>query len=206
MKKVLIGVILTVLLIITKIYNKIDILLNIAISIGFLELLFAAKKIKFNKKGKSIRSTLKYILGFILLILSKYFISSKSINNKSLFKLLIIVCSSDSFQELAGSLVGRHKIKYISPNKTYEGYLGGYIGILLLHLFYIKKNFFKTNIIFILGIVGDLFFSYLKRLVCIKDYSRILYSHGGVLDRIDSIILPIIFLGIKKICKKKNFI
>ncbi len=48
--------------------------------------------------------------------------------------------------------------------------------------------------------MGDLFFSYIKRLLQIKDYSTILLSHGGILDRIDSLVFAVLGYGLYKQC------
>ena len=104
---------------------------------------------------------------------------------------------SDVFQEFSGKHFGKNKIGWISPNKTYEGYIGGYIGILIFYFIYnhfAKINFAKINIIYILGVSGDLFFSFIKRKAEIKDYSNLLLSHGGVLDRLDSFIFALLLL------------
>ena len=88
----------------------------------------------------------------------------------------------------------------MSPNKTYEGYIGGYIGILIVY-FIKNKNFIDLNLIYIFGILGDLFFSFIKRKLEVKDYSEILLSHGGVLDRLDAYFIAILGYGLYKIIK-----
>ncbi len=117
---------------------------------------------------------------------------------KELIFILGIVIISDVFQELSGKYFGKNKIGWISPNKTYEGYIGGYIGILII--FFIKSyNFIDLNLIYIFGILGDLFFSYIKRKIGIKDYSEILLSHGGVLDRLDAFFIAVFGYSIYKL-------
>lgn len=94
---------------------------------------------------------------------------------------------SDAVQQLVGKKWGKTRIvRYISPNKTAEGYLGGFLAMSLVSYF--------TNIdlmYFFSGIVGDLMCSYSKRKMGIKDWSKILGSHGGILDRFNSSILGI---------------
>jgi phosphatidate cytidylyltransferase len=114
--------------------------------------------------------------------------------------ILSIVVISDIFQEFSGKFFGKNKIGWISPNKTYEGYIGGYIGMLIFYFIYnnftknnfANINFYYINIIYLLGISGDLFYSFIKRKVGIKDYSDLLLSHGGVLDRLDSFIFALL--------------
>ena len=121
------------------------------------------------------------------------------------FSILVgfIICISDIFQELIGKYFKpnekKNKIGWISPNKTYEGYIGGYIGILLLYFSLYKDKFILLNFLYILGIIGDLFFSYIKRKIEIKDYSNVLASHGGILDRLDSFIFGIFGYGLFKL-------
>ena len=115
--------------------------------------------------------------------------------NNPLFiiKVLFISQLSDVYQYLIGSNFGKYKIGWISPNKTYEGYIGGFIMTLITFIW--KYSFIEITIIYILGILGGLLSSILKRKLDIKDYSNLLGTHGGWYDRIDSVILPILFLA-----------
>tara|TARA_Y200000002_G_scaffold103903_1_gene84607 strand:+ start:2579 stop:2938 length:360 start_codon:yes stop_codon:yes gene_type:complete len=105
-----------------------------------------------------------------------------------------------------GKLIGGKKINFISPNKTISGYFGS---ILLAQLNLICISYFEIklfeninmNILFLslctlTVIFGDLFFSYIKRLNKIKDFSNFIPGHGGVLDRLDGFILLIIVFNI----------
>lgn len=126
-------------------------------------------------------------------------------NGKHLiFLLLIISWLSDIGGYLFGKLFGGKKIGYISPNKTYMGIIGSIlfsqfsqIYIYYFNLFSNEKNLYKFIFIFIscfFVIIGDLVFSYFKRVNKIKDYSNLLKGHGGLFDRIDGLIfLTIIF-------------
>ena len=98
-----------------------------------------------------------------------------------------------------GRLIGRRKLlEEISPNKTWEGMLSGtLLGTLLASVFYItvlnsQANIaliiFVTLFLSIIGQFGDLVFSAIKRYFGIKDFSNIMPGHGGILDRLDSII------------------
>lgn len=112
--------------------------------------------------------------------------------------LFLISIATDVFAHSIGTLLGKHKINEISPNKTWEGSLGGtFFGVLVGTLFYLILINGDTNILFIciitlflsiIGQLGDLFFSLIKRNYNIKDFSNIMPGHGGVLDRLDSII------------------
>ena len=97
-----------------------------------------------------------------------------------------------------GSLIGGKKIApSISPNKTYAGLFGGLMGSIAFILLFDRFVFdlsIGDQCIFVLifsivGFLGDLFESFLKRQANVKDSSRLLMGHGGALDRVDSLIL-----------------
>jgi phosphatidate cytidylyltransferase len=103
-----------------------------------------------------------------------------------------------------GKLFGRHKLReHISPNKTIEGSLGA-IGVSLVMPFLLSFSFPDFNtwhlvltglIVGIGGQLGDLVISYIKRDIGIKDMGKLIQGHGGILDRVDSMIFvaPIFF-------------
>ena len=108
---------------------------------------------------------------------------------------------TDVFAYFVGKYFGTHKFSKISPNKTIEGCIGGTIGSAVLILIYtiICNNVFNLNINYIaitfmaiilsiIGQIGDLAASSIKRYVGIKDFSHLIPGHGGMLDRIDSLI------------------
>jgi phosphatidate cytidylyltransferase len=109
---------------------------------------------------------------------------------------LFIVCTFDAFCQIAGQLLGKNKIfPQISPNKTYEGLLGGFF-ISACTFFIIGKILdftpFHTMIvgfgICVFSFTGDLAASWIKRKYGVKDFSSALPGHGGFLDRFDSLI------------------
>ena len=125
-------------------------------------------------------------------------------NSAFVFYALIILNTAffDSFAYLVGSNFGKTYIaKGISPNKTFEGFIGGLIASVLLGCFagYIIDMYILI-IIFVIGsifaFIGDLLISYFKRQSGVKDTGTILPGHGGVLDRVDSHLLatPILIL------------
>ena len=105
-------------------------------------------------------------------------------------EIIIIAQVSDVYQYIGGTKFGRNKIGWISQNKTYEGYVIGWM--LTVITFYLFGGFYKISAIYLLGVIGGLCSSLFKRLLCIKDYSNLLGPHGGWIDRIDSIILPLV--------------
>lgn len=124
-------------------------------------------------------------------------------NVKIFIYLFIITIFTDTYAQLGGMLIGKHHLApKISPKKTWEGsVVGSFFGTLCASVFYIV---FVNNNVNILGLVivtlflsvlgqlGDLFFSAAKRNHKIKDFSNIMPGHGGVLDRLDSIIFVVI--------------
>lgn len=106
----------------------------------------------------------------------------------------------DMFAYFVGRAIGKHKLNVrISPNKTIEGSVGGYIAgaiICFVYGFLVLQKFYAIPTAFIVvsaltlplvGQVGDLFYSAIKRHYGIKDFSNLFPGHGGVLDRLDSI-------------------
>ena len=116
-------------------------------------------------------------------------------NAYTVLKIIIIAQVSDVYQYVAGSYFGRNKIGWISKNKTYEGYVAGWI--LTIATFYLYSGLYEISIIYLLGLFGGLCSSFFKRSLCIKDYSNMLGPHGGWIDRIDSVILPIVAFWLK---------
>lgn len=107
-----------------------------------------------------------------------------------------------------GSSIGKHKLcPSISPNKTIEGAIGGIAFSLIITFVLVFSFGFADKLIVtllltvpfcILGMIGDLFASAIKRLAGIKDYGKIIPGHGGILDRFDSIIMiaPLVYVFI----------
>lgn len=146
-----------------------------------------------------------YIIGATIFLGITYnsmiLISNNSISY--LIYLLLITTVTDTFAYFTGYFIGRHKLcEKISPNKTIEGAVGGaIIGTIIPSLFYLYIINSDVNILVVIGItlllstvgqVGDLFFSSIKRHYQIKDFSNLIPGHGGILDRLDSIIFVVI--------------
>lgn len=96
---------------------------------------------------------------------------------------------------LLGSRFGKkHPFPKVSPNKTDMGVIGGLIAPMIFSLLFVSEIGVAAALVIglILGVAaeaGDLFFSFIKRKIGIKDYGNILPGHGGMLDRFDSVIL-----------------
>ena len=117
----------------------------------------------------------------------------------------------DSTSYFIGSKFGKSKINFLlklSPNKSIEGYISGYASGILFYLFinlifnslitefYI--NFILALFIPFLAIIGDLYASGIKRNFGVKDFGLILPGHGGILDRLDSIVITLTLLSLVK--------
>tara|TARA_R110002124_G_scaffold64985_2_gene177736 strand:- start:547628 stop:548236 length:609 start_codon:yes stop_codon:yes gene_type:complete len=114
--------------------------------------------------------------------------------------LFILVWASDIGAYFAGKYLGKTKCApKISPNKTWAGVWGGVITAIIcanLYVFYVLPDLFDVYHICIMAVVisfasmlGDLLISFIKRLAQVKDTGTIIPGHGGVLDRVDSLIL-----------------
>lgn len=111
--------------------------------------------------------------------------------------LLLAVFASDTAAYFAGRLFGRHKLApRTSPGKTWEGFLAGTAAAILVTFFALYEEDFLDvwrslvlgAVIAFAGPIGDLFESQVKRDMEVKDTGRLLAGHGGVLDRIDSLL------------------
>lgn len=135
-----------------------------------------------------------------------YFVAARAINFQALLYGMLIVWITDSGAYLIGRKLGRNKLApKISPNKTLEGSIGGTISATIilaiyLYLFPVGDGFVTmiilTLILSIMGQLGDLIESSLKRYYGVKDSGKILPGHGGILDRFDSmlIVMPLLHM------------
>lgn len=118
-----------------------------------------------------------------------------------LLSVFLCIWSCDSGAYFSGSFFGRHRLApQLSPKKSVEGAFGGILfsigSMLLINKFFdvfqsIWLAAMFAVLIAILSIIGDLFESYIKRLIGVKDSGNILPGHGGFLDRFDSFIFVI---------------
>jgi len=117
-----------------------------------------------------------------------------------LFFALFITFASDSAAFLIGKTLGRHRLApQVSPNKTWEGAIGGIIGAVIASLFFILPTPLNLQLswgqamllgllVSIFGQLGDLVESLFKRNMGVKESGRLIPGHGGFLDRMDSVV------------------
>ncbi|WP_288984714.1 phosphatidate cytidylyltransferase [uncultured Flavobacterium sp.] len=178
--------------------------LSTIISIKLLLYLFNSQKTNFN-------ITTRYLLliGYIIIpfIITNYVAVGKNgYNPKILISILILIWANDTFAYLVGKNFGKNKLfPSVSPKKTIEGFIGGMlftiISSVLLSKFYIESKILYIWIVIaiivsIFSTLGDLIQSKFKRVAGVKDSGKIMPGHGGILDRLDSIIFVIPFINL----------
>lgn len=174
---------------------------NILIGIVPMIVLIPVFEILFRKQH-SIENIFFTIIGVAYVALPFSFLnliaqSTEGFNSGLLLFLFIVLWANDSGAYLTGSLLGKHKlVEKISPNKTWEGAIGGAIlGLVtaivasqIFELFGFKQAIVLALLIIISGVFGDLTESLIKRHFEVKDSGKFLPGHGGLLDRFDSML------------------
>lgn len=167
------------------------------LTILFIQVIFS--KMKVNVKDIAITLLgICYTAGFILYIPLLHGASNGKI---LIWYILFAAWGTDTFAYFTGMKYGKHKFTQVSPNKSLEGCVGGLVGAVVISLIYtiiinqytdINISYLGISIIAIIlsifGQIGDLSASSIKRYLKIKDFSDLIPGHGGMLDRIDSII------------------
>ena len=188
---------------------------NIEKTVLFLVLLVSVKCLLFlfNEKQKTLTSYSKYVylIGYIILpflLITKIPFGKVGYNPKIIISIFILIWTNDTFAYIVGKSIGKRKLfEKVSPKKTIEGFVGGVVFAVLasyiISKYYIEiveSNTFiwiiTALIVSIFGTIGDLIESKFKRIAGVKDSGNIMPGHGGILDRLDSVIFatPIIFL------------
>lgn len=182
-------------------YDYIKIILSLMIPIAllilFLQVIITNMKWNLNDLVYTFFG-IAYILGFMIFIPILY----GTENGKFLiWYLLISSWGTDIVAYVIGRNFGKHKFSKVSPNKSIEGCTAGLVGatVSMVLYTYVLNTFFAQNIsyiaIAIIGIIlsaisqiGDFAASSIKRYLDVKDFSDLIPGHGGMLDRIDSVI------------------
>lgn len=173
-------------------------------------LIFLLLPTVFYKKDKYTTQDAFYLLGTVYLIglIFNLIIIIENLDVKILLYLLSVSFITDTFAYLTGRLIGKHKMSpKISPSKTWEGAIAGLIGgVVISMIVYVNllapfsiNTLILTIILSIVGQIGDLVYSKIKRENEIKDFSNIIPGHGGILDRLDSLSFIIFAFAILRI-------
>jgi phosphatidate cytidylyltransferase len=118
----------------------------------------------------------------------------KSQGSWELIKLVFFAYTVDTASYYAGKLFGKRPLAVrLSPKKTWEGLAGGMLGGMLFFYFIINKPILFAVPFVLIALAGDLFKSFIKRQVGIKDFSNLLGGHGGLVDRFDSVLFVAMF-------------
>lgn len=143
----------------------------------------------------------------IYLVCISGFIGSSMLSPEILAPVLLAVILFDSFSQLFGQIFGNRRIlPRISPNKTVEGFIGGWTVVLVTALLEHRQGVGLSSSLMlellyasglaILAFTGDTLASVVKRRLGIKDYSNWIPSHGGVNDRMDSLVFTLFAISI----------
>ena len=131
-----------------------------------------------------------FLFNFLLFFYFIFLIINDSTVN--IFHIIFIAFFNDTVAFIFGKIIkGPLIIPSVSPKKTWSGTLVSFVLSSILIIFFFDLYFIKAALISISLFFGDLYFSYIKRSINIKDFSNILKGHGGILDRIDSLFICI---------------
>ncbi|UAM98588.1 phosphatidate cytidylyltransferase [Polaribacter litorisediminis] len=180
--------------------------ITIGSSLFLMYQLFLKKEIGFSNERAKLGISIRYvILAMCFLVLLPF--HEDRFHPYLMIGILSIIWINDSFAFLIGKNFGKNKLfPSVSPKKTIEGFFGGLvfslIGALLISKF--NVDFSMTNWLIIglivssMGTIGDLVESKFKRQAGIKDSGNIMPGHGGILDRLDSLLFvaPFVYLYI----------
>lgn len=173
------------------------ILLLLTITVNFALLVYL-----FSKKERLFNTIQKFIIGLFYIGGGCIFLTMIPYKNNDFAHLLImgvfiLIWVNDSFAYLVGMSIGRTKLyPAVSPKKTIEGSIGGLVFAIIAAYFIAKYDTSLTSIqwitlavvIVVMGSLGDLVESKFKRVAGVKDSGAILPGHGGMLDRLDSLV------------------
>ncbi len=186
--------------------------LTASVSVLFTHLFSMFALMIFNNKKVNVENVVFSLFFIVYTICLIHFITLIRQSTHGLLYLAILfvgVFATDTFAYFSGVFLGKHKLcPEISPKKTIEGSVGGWLGcitLLIISGLIISANNFSVNYIYLalfslicggISQVGDLTASLIKRYYNVKDYGNLLPGHGGIMDRLDSILLvsPVLYL------------
>ena len=180
---------------------------NIFLLIAIIEYVNLVRKFPVPKSNTQ-RFTQRIVLPIVWIVLPVLLLEYWCIGlNATSFvvALFVILCTNDTLAYVFGSLFGKHKLwRKVSPKKSWEGFIGGLVCTMAASWFFVKIPYFQndsftnlylwmgfTFVVILAGTFGDFAESMVKRYAQQKDSGAILPGHGGVLDRIDSMLFAV---------------
>lgn len=193
-------------------FLDVEIYKNIVIAIIPIVLFILMVEMLFNEEKKNVMDIFVTLVGILYIpVLISFFSIIRNtmggyLGHYLVWYIFIAAWASDVFAFMVGTRIGKHKFTKISPKKSVEGCIAGIVGADIIAVIYtlIINNAFNQGIniglaivvvslLTIIGQVGDVFASAIKRYCGIKDFSNLIPGHGGMLDRVDSVIFVIPF-------------
>ena len=159
-------------------------------------------------KSLAVPSKYVYLIGYVvipMILLTKIPQTNNTFDPNIIISIFILFWTNDTFAFIVGKSMGKRKLfERISPKKTVEGFVGGLLFTMIFSVLiavYFTHNpiwnwLIIAAIISFFGTIGDLVESKFKRMAMVKDSGKIMPGHGGILDRLDSVIFaaPFVFL------------
>ena len=181
---------------------------NLPLFLGIAFFLYAVVIILKNHKDFGLAQIVTFCAMPIILAFAFSFLGFIINVDKKLYYLVLLfnfasICDMGAY--FVGVTMGKHKLcPNISPKKTVEGAIGGIVSAMIFAVIFcllfghgdkLVPTVIVTIPLCIVGMLGDLFASSIKRSVNLKDYGNLIPGHGGVLDRVDSMLLiaPVLY-------------
>ena len=209
----LLAYLMTIFLIVNN-ANSIDLQYDLDYRlVSLIIFIFLAPMVFINNSKKYNLNDALFLVGSVVFIGLSFNLLTviRNFNIAYIIYLFLITTMTDTFALFTGMFIGKHKLApEISPKKTIEGAVGGSImGTLIATAFYTTVISSSVPLVFVIlitlaltavGQIGDLAFSSIKRYYGKKDFSDLIPGHGGILDRLDSLVFVtlafILVLGI----------
>ena len=209
----LLAYLMTIFLIVNN-ANSIDLQYDLDYRlVSLIIFIFLAPMVFINNSKKYNLNDALFLVGSVVFIGLSFNLLTviRNFNIAYIIYLFLITTMTDTFALFTGMFIGKHKLApEISPKKTIEGAVGGSImGTLIATAFYTTVISSSVPLVFLIlitlaltavGQIGDLAFSSIKRYYGKKDFSDLIPGHGGILDRLDSLVFVtlafILVLGI----------